>query len=93
MWGDLEFLFRFFLFWFSESVFLFSMQIESGIAPPERPERRKWLTAEVKAMKPGDSFVCEYDRLCAFKAFARYHKWTVVQQKLDEKQFRVWRMS
>jgi hypothetical protein len=73
--------------------FYHEMEIESNIAPPPVRVHQKRITDEIRAMKPGDSFVCDSGMLSAFKVWARYQGWEPRQQKLGDDSYRVWRVS
>ncbi len=71
------------------------MSIEIGIAPP--PERA-WelrLTAEMKGMNPGESFLCDEMTAKAFRQFGYYHGWKTRAIKVVGRsvEYRVWRIS
>lgn len=69
------------------------MEIETGIAPPPERGREVRVTDAVRAMKPGDSFVCDEATAKSFRQFGYYHGWGTRQQTLRDGVLRVWRIS
>ena len=73
---------------------MIGMQIESDVMPPPDRRREQRITAEIRAMGPGQSFVTG-DKLLvlAFRMYGAYHGWETRQEKEDGGDVRVWRVS
>jgi hypothetical protein len=69
------------------------MQIESGIEPPAKQVKIPRLTDAVRAMTPGQSFLCDEPTAKSFRQFGAYHRWEVREQKQADGSFRMWRVS
>jgi hypothetical protein len=68
------------------------MKIEKGIpVPPKKWSHCKWLNV-LEKMGPGDSVLFKSkSEACSFRVSARSKGFEVIQRKLPDGKFRIWR--